>query len=120
MVKVPTCLNDLKTKADDLDVGKLKTVPIDLKKSSDVMDKQVFQKTAFNTLNIQVNNLEKNLLDASTLIETTQYNTDKQNLEKKVADVKNKIPNFSGLVTTNVLNAKINELKMGYLALVVL
>ena len=117
MVKVPTCLNDLKTKTDDLVVGKLKTVPIDLKKSSDVMDKQVFQKAV---LDMQVNNLEKNLLDASTLIETTQYNTDKQNLEKKVADVKNKILNFSGLVTTNVLNAKINELKMGYLALVVL
>ena len=25
-------LNDLKTKVDDLDVGKLKTVPVDLKK----------------------------------------------------------------------------------------
>ena len=29
---VPTTLNNLKTKVDNLDVGKLKTVPIDLKK----------------------------------------------------------------------------------------
>ena len=32
LVNVPTGLNDLKTKVDDLDVSKLKTVPIDLKK----------------------------------------------------------------------------------------
>ena len=29
---VPTGLNTLKTKVDGLDVGKLKTVPVDLKK----------------------------------------------------------------------------------------
>ena len=32
LVNVPTTLNNLKTKVDDLDVGKLKVVPIDLKK----------------------------------------------------------------------------------------
>ena len=32
LVNVPTTLNNLKTKVDDLDVGKLKIVPIDLKK----------------------------------------------------------------------------------------
>ena len=29
LIKFPTGLNDLKTKIDDLEVGKLKTVPID-------------------------------------------------------------------------------------------
>ena len=29
---VSTSLNNVKTKVDDLDVGKLKTVPVDLKK----------------------------------------------------------------------------------------
>ena len=29
---VPNALNNLKSKVDDLDVGKLKTVPVDLKK----------------------------------------------------------------------------------------
>ena len=29
---VPATLNNLKTKVDDLDVGKLQTVPVDLKK----------------------------------------------------------------------------------------
>ena len=34
---VPTSLNSLNAKVDDLDVGKLKTVPVDLKKVSDVV-----------------------------------------------------------------------------------
>ena len=33
LVNVPTSLNNLKTKVDDLDVGKLKAVPVDLEKS---------------------------------------------------------------------------------------
>ena len=33
LITVPTSLNNLKTKVDDLDVGKLKTVPVDLKKN---------------------------------------------------------------------------------------
>ena len=32
LINVPTGLNNLKTKVDDLDVGILKTVPVDLKK----------------------------------------------------------------------------------------
>ena len=36
-VNVPTIFNNLKTKADELDVGGLKAVPVDMKKLSDVM-----------------------------------------------------------------------------------
>ena len=36
LINVPTSLNNSKTKVDDLDVGKLKTLPVDLKKLSDV------------------------------------------------------------------------------------
>ena len=39
-MNVPPGLNNLKTKVDDLDVGKLKTAPADLKKVSDVIDKK--------------------------------------------------------------------------------
>ena len=34
-------MNDFKTNIDDLDIGELKTVPVDLKKLSDVVDKNV-------------------------------------------------------------------------------
>ena len=35
------CFNNLKTKKDDLDVGKLKTVPKDLKKLSGAVSKEL-------------------------------------------------------------------------------
>ena len=45
MVNVPTSLNNLKTEVDDLDVGRLKTVPVDLKNLSDVVDNEVAENT---------------------------------------------------------------------------
>ena len=41
LVNPPTTLNNLKTKVSNLDVGKLKMLPLDLKKLSDVVDKEV-------------------------------------------------------------------------------
>ena len=43
----------------------------------------------------------------ATLIHINQYNTDKQILEKKIADVDKKVPEGSGLVTTNFVDTKI-------------
>ena len=40
-------MNYLKTKVDDLDVSKLKTVPVDFKMLSDVVDNEVFKNTKF-------------------------------------------------------------------------
>ena len=68
MVNVPTSFSNLKTKVDDLDVGTLKTVPIDLKNLSDVVDDQVVK----NTLKAKVKNLEKNIPDATTVIHINQ------------------------------------------------
>ena len=83
LVNVSTSLNNSETKVDDLDVGKLKTVPVDLKKLSDVVHNEVLKNTKFNTLKTKVNSLEKKIPDATILIHINQYNTDKQNLEKK-------------------------------------
>ena len=44
-------MNNLKPKVDDLDVAKLKTVPVDLKKLCDVVDNEVVKNRKFNTLN---------------------------------------------------------------------
>ena len=52
VTNVPNSLNNLKTTVDDLDVSKLKTVPVDLEQLSDVVDNEVVQNTKFNTLNI--------------------------------------------------------------------
>ena len=61
MVNIPTSLNNFKTKVDDLDVGKLKTTLVDLKKLSDAVNNEVVKNTKFNTLKTKVNNLD-NLL----------------------------------------------------------
>ena len=55
MVKVTTGYKILKTELDKLDVSKLKTISKNLKRSSDVADKQVFKKTLYNTLVTKVN-----------------------------------------------------------------
>ena len=75
-------MNNLKTKVNDLDVGKFKPVLIDLKKLSVIVANEVVEKTKFSTLKIKVYSLEKKIPDATTLIHINQYNTDKQNSEK--------------------------------------
>ena len=59
MVNVPTSLNNLKAKVDDLGVGKVKTVPVELKKLSDVIPNEVVKNIKFNTLKTKVNSLKK-------------------------------------------------------------
>ena len=103
MVNVPTILNDLKTKVIGLDVSKLKTVPVDLKKINDVVSKEVVKKSVYNTRNTKLNNLEKKIPDTSNLIQRNQYNTDKQ-IWKKNGDAENKIREISGLASTAALN----------------
>ena len=87
LVNARISLNSLKTKEDDLDVGKLKTVPVDLEKLRYMIESEIVKNTKLNTLKRKVNNLENQTPDATTLIHVNQYNTDKQNLEKKVGDV---------------------------------
>ena len=70
-------MNNLKTKVDDLDDGKLKTVPVDLQKLCDVVANEVVITTKFNTLKTKVYNLEKKIPDATTLTHINQCNTDK-------------------------------------------
>ena len=84
MVNVPSGLNNLKAKVDDLDVNKLKNVPGDLNKLSALVIKEVVKKTKFNKLNTKINNLELKIPGTTRLIPINQYNTDTQNLEKKL------------------------------------
>ena len=105
---VLTSLDNLKTKVGNSDVGKLKTVPVDLKIWNDVLDDEVVKNNKFNILKAKINTLEKKIPDATTLIRINQYNTDKQNLEKKIGYVDKKIPDTSGLVTVTVINTKIS------------
>ena len=73
LTKVLPSLNNLKTKVDDLDVSKLKTVPIFLKKLSHVVDIEVVKNTKFNAQTTNLNNLEKKFL--MQLLQFTKINT---------------------------------------------
>ena len=56
----PTGLINLKSKVDDLDINKWKTVP-------DLVSKEVLKKTVYNKLNAKIN-LENKIPDPTTLI----------------------------------------------------
>ena len=81
LVNVPTSLNNLKTNVGDSDVGTLKTVSINFKKLSDVVDNEVVKNKEFNTLKTKVNKLDQKIPHATTLAHIDQYNTYKQNFE---------------------------------------
>ena len=49
-----------------MDVGKLETVLLDLKKLSDVVDNEVVKSTEFKRLKRKVNRLEGEIPDATT------------------------------------------------------
>ena len=71
-----TNLANLKNEVDKLDIGKLKTVPVDLSKLCNVV-KNVIKKTEYNKLVNKVNNI-----DTSGFILKTKYDADKLELEK--------------------------------------
>ena len=83
-------MNNTKTKVDNLDVGKLKAVPVHLKKLSDLVANEVVKNAKFNTLKKKIKSLEKKVPDATTLIHINQYNKDKQMLDKKIVNADKK------------------------------
>ena len=69
-------MNNLKAKVEDLDVAKLKTIPVDLKKLSDVVGNEVDKDTKLNTLKTKVNNLdtkESSWYDCSSSHQSIQH-----------------------------------------------
>ena len=84
-----TNLANLKTKADELDIDKLNTVPFDLSKLSNVGKNEVVKKNTYDKLVVKVNNI-----DTSRFLLKTKYEADKLKLETK-------IPDTSGLVKKN-------------------
>ena len=73
-VNVPTSLNILKTKVDDLDASKLRTFTVDLKSLSDVFDTEVVKNTKSKTFQTKVNNLDTKIPDPISLNQINQYN----------------------------------------------
>ena len=99
-----TNLAALKTEVDKIDTDKLRTVPDDLAKLSNVVKNEVVKKTDFS---------------ADTYVTRTKFSTDTNALDDKIDKVEKKIPDISSLETkrnvitlVNNLNNKIDNLKI--------
>ena len=99
-----TNLAALKTEVDKIDAGKLKTVPDDLAKLSNVVKNGVVKKTTYNTLKNKVD-----ATDTSKFVSRTKFTTDTNALDDKIDKVEKKIPDISGLATKSSVNLLITE-----------
>ena len=93
-----TDLPGLKTKADDLHVNKLKNVPADLSKLSNIVNIDFVKKTVYSQLVTKVNDIDTEIPITSGLVTKTQNDADKQGIKKKIANVDKIIANTCGLV----------------------
>ena len=101
----------LKTKVDNLDVDKLKTVSADLSNLSNIVENCVVKKTVHNKLVIKVNDIDTKVPSTSGIVTKIQCDLDKQCLEKVIDDVVKRIPNTKGLVKKTDYNTKSTEIK---------
>ena len=75
--KVLSSFNSLENKIDKLDVGKMKSALVDLKKLSGVVGKEVVKKIVYDKL------VEKfNVIDTSKLVNKTDYNAKIKDIPK--------------------------------------
>ena len=69
-------LASLKTEVDKIDADKLKTVPVDLSKLSDVVENDVIKKTEYDKLVAKVNGI-----DNTNFVSRTKYEKDESHFE---------------------------------------
>ena len=86
-------LASLKTEVDKLDIHKLKPVPVDLAKLSNVVKNDVVKKTEYDKLVNKVNSI-----DTTNFVSKTTYEKDGSDSEDKINKIDKKIPDVSDLV----------------------
>ena len=116
-----TNLAALKSEVDKIDIDKLKTVPTDLAKLSNIVKNNVVKKTDYNTkvasIENQIAGVTKNTLDnlgditklkavdTSNFVLKTKLTSDVTTLENKIDTVDKKIPDVSRLATKSSLTS---------------
>ena len=94
-----TNLAALKTEVDKIDTDKLKTVPNDFAKLSNVVKNDVVKKIDYNRLKRKVDGI-----DVSKYVGRTKYETDGKAIYDKIDAVEKKIPVLTDFVTTDRFN----------------
>ena len=92
----------LKTEIGQIDTDKLKSVPNDLAKLTNVVKNDVVKKTEYNKLITKVNGT-----DTTNFVLITKYEKDGSDFEDKITKIDKKIPDISDLVKKTDFNAKI-------------
>ena len=95
-------LASLKTEVDKIDADKLKTVPVDLAKLSNVVKNDVIKKTEYNKLVMKVDNI-----DTTNFVSRTKYEKDGTDSEDKIDKIDKKIPDVTNLVKKQILIPKL-------------
>ena len=131
-----TNLASLKTEVDKIDTDKLKTVPADLAKLSNVVKNDVVKKTDYSTkvtsIETQIAGLTKNTvdnladitklkaIDNNSFVLKTKFAADINTLDDKIDGVEKTLPDISGLATktsldfylqTPTFNSKVTEIE---------
>lgn len=104
-------LDDFKTKIDNLDIEKLKTVTADLSKLNNVVVNDGVKKPVFDELVNKVNAIDTKILSTSGLATNIKYDWNKQGIEEKIEDVDKNITNSSAGAKKAVYNTEITETK---------
>ena len=86
-------LAGLKTEVDKLDIDKLKPVPVDLAKLSNVVKNDVVKKTEYDKLVAKVNGI-----DTTNFESRTKYEKDGSDFEDKINKIDKNIPDVNDLV----------------------
>ena len=94
-----TNLAALKTEVDKIGTDKLKTVPNDLAKLSNVVKNAVVKKTDYNMRKTKVDGL-----DTSAFVTRTKFTADTNALDDKIDKVDKKFPVLTDFVTTACFN----------------
>ena len=116
-----TNLAALKTEVDKIDTDKLKTVPTDLAKLSNVVKNDIIKKTDYNTkatsIENQIAGVTKNTVDnladitklkavdTNNFVLKTKLASEVITLETKIDTVDKKIPDISGFATKTSLTS---------------
>ena len=99
-------LASLKTEVDKIDADKLKTVPVDLAKLSNVVKNDVIKKTEYDKLVAKVNGI-----DNTNFVSRTKYEKDGSDFEDKIDKADKKIPDVTNLVKETYFNTKVSEIE---------
>ena len=99
-----TNLAALKTEVDNIDTDKLKTVPNDLAKLSNVVKNDIVKKTEYNTFKNKVD-----AIDTSGFVTRTKFTTDSNALDDKIDKIEKKISDIKGLATKSSVTRLITE-----------